>query len=374
VAACVAGAAVVLLVLVSCSPGTLLGGGRDSGSDGGPGADRGPADSPQAAEDDAVVVSMSLPTRLSCGQSVTASVVMRNTGRSTWTRDGGYRLAVVSDRDALAQMVFIELPAGDAFAPGSTHAFEVPLRAPDSPAGTTGDTVTAWQMARGAGASPVPFGEAARQTVVLDCAVPPSDAGVPPADLPVADGPPPADMTAAGPDGPPVIPPGVPTDVDLAQGVTILNSPPDTASWPITATITTLDLGANGVYINFTRRDGTGSWPDVPFGMPGDSLEYTLWIILNVNGQLYTSGCIQYWRGLDRNGGPPSGYAMNWYYDANRWAPMTGHQPVVGEMVGFFVTAGNARNVTDDSGSTVYERSNIVVVPFPDDTGAVFNY
>jgi hypothetical protein len=112
----------------------------------------------------------------------------------------------------------------------------------------------------------------------------------------------------------------------------------------------------------------------VPFGAPGDSLEYTLWIVLEVNGTWYTSGCIQYWRGLDRNGGPPSGYAMNWYYDANRWAQMTGHQPAVGERVGFFVTAGNARNVTDHSGSSVFERSNVITIPFPADPGAVFKY
>ena len=100
----------------------------------------------------------------------------------------------------------------------------------------------------------------------------------------------------------------------------------------------------------------------------------TLWIALDIGGHWYTSGCIQYWRGLDRNGGPPSGYAANWYYDANRWAPMTGVQPAPGEPVGFFVTAGNARNITDSSGSIVYERSNVVVVPFPTDAGATFTY
>src|SRR5204862_8281208 len=142
--------------------------------------------------------------------------------------------------------------------------------------------------------------------------------------------------------------------------------------------ITTLDLNLDGVFIDFPKRDGAESWPDVPFGAPGDSLEYTLWIALYIDspagGSWYTSGCIQYWRGLDRNGGPPSGYAMNWYYDMIRWGPMVGHQPAVGETVGFFVTAGNARNVTDGSGSTVYERSNVVMVPFPADPGAVFTY
>jgi hypothetical protein len=161
--------------------------------------------------------------------------------------------------------------------------------------------------------------------------------------------------------------------IDLGAAV-VHNSPPDVATWAETATITTLDLNLDGVFIDFTKRDGPESWPDVPFVTPGEDLEYTLWIVLFIDGQWHTSGCIQYWRGLDRNGGEPSGYAEHWYYDAGRWGVMTGHQPAVGEWVGFFVTAGNARNVTDGSGSTVYERSNVVVVPFPADPGAVFTY
>jgi hypothetical protein len=51
---------------------------------------------------------------------------------------------------------------------------------------------------------------------------------------------------------------------------------------------------------------------------------------------------------------------------------MTGHQPAVGEKVGFFVTAGNARN--EGAVTSVKERSNVVIVPFPTDGGAVFNY
>ena len=166
---------------------------------------------------------------------------------------------------------------------------------------------------------------------------------------------------------------GGPLTIDLNKTL-VKNSPPDVATWAETTKITKFDLNLDGVYIEFSKRDGSGSWPDVPFGAPGDSLEYSLWIVLDIGGTWYTSGCIQYWRGLDRNGGPPSGYAANWYYDANRWGPMTGHQPAVGEQVGFFVTAGNARNVTDQSGSLVYERSNVITIPFPADPGAVFTY
>ena len=155
---------------------------------------------------------------------------------------------------------------------------------------------------------------------------------------------------------------------------TVLNSPSDIGAWAETATITSLVLGPDGVHIDFTKRDGAGSWPDVPFITPGENLEYTLWMVVRIDGQWFTSGGLQYWRGLDQMGGPPSMYAANWYYDPGRWGPMTTHQPAVGEWVGFFVAAGNERNVTDHSGTMVLERSNVVLVPFPDDTGATFTF
>ncbi len=299
------------------------------------------------AVDDAVVVSVTWPDRLACGTSGAATIIVRNTGSSTWTRAGGYKLAAGDDSDPLhpgdARIVLLD---GESIPTGATHAFTVALQGPATP----GTYTTDWQMVR---EGVHRFGGVTSHPVVVACASPDAgavDAGAPPT-----------------PDA------GVPNTFNLAEA-TVLNSAADVASWPATATITRLDLNRDGVYIDFTRRDGAGSWPDVPFITPGEDLQYTLWIVLQVGGRLYTSGCIQYWRGLDRNGGPPSGYAMNWYYDPNRWAPMTGHQPAVGERVGFFVTAGNARNVTDGSGTVVRERSNVVVVPFPTDDGAVFTY
>jgi hypothetical protein len=157
--------------------------------------------------------------------------------------------------------------------------------------------------------------------------------------------------------------------IDLGLA-TIENSPSDVARWPATATITRLDLGLNGAHVDFTKKDGPGSWPDVPFITPGETLQYTLWIVLNINGRWYASGCIQFWRGLDRNGGPPSQYGQNWYYDPIRWGPMAGYQPATGEMVGFLVTAGDARN---NGNVVVKERSNVVMVPFPT-SGGVFTF
>ena len=49
---------------------------------------------------------------------------------------------------------------------------------------------------------------------------------------------------------------------------------------------------------------------------------------------------------------------------------MTGHQPAPGELVGFFVCAGDCRNNTRGDMSPVRERSNVVLIPFPGNTGA----
>jgi hypothetical protein len=153
--------------------------------------------------------------------------------------------------------------------------------------------------------------------------------------------------------------------------VTILNSP-DIHGWPITTTITALDFRSSGLHIDFTKRDGPNRWPDIPFGVEGGSLQYTVWIVLNINGQWYGAGCVEYWGGLDRSGGPPSMYSQNWYYDPIRWGPMSSHQPAVGEQVGFLITSGDARHLNDFVG--LHERSNIVTVPFPSDNGAIYTF
>jgi hypothetical protein len=95
---------------------------------------------------------------------------------------------------------------------------------------------------------------------------------------------------------------------------------------------------------------------------------------MNIGGQNYASAPVQFWYGLLYSGGPPSQYAQNWFYDAGRWAPMTYHQPAVGEQIGFFVCAGDCRNTTDGSRSPVKERSNVVFVTMPTDAGATFRF
>ena len=157
-----------------------------------------------------------------------------------------------------------------------------------------------------------------------------------------------------------------PNDAINLNSAIIHNSPGDVARWPATATLTRLDLMPSGAHVEFSKQS---AWPEVvPPGWAG-GLQYTLWIVLNINGQWHASGCIEYWRGLYESGGPVSGYSRDWYYDPIRWGPMSGHQPAPGEQVGFLVTSGDARN---NGPSGVRERSNVVVVSFPSNSGRSF--
>jgi hypothetical protein len=166
--------------------------------------------------------------------------------------------------------------------------------------------------------------------------------------------------------------PSVATDMIPLSAAIIHNSPLNVASWPITSRINVVEIRPNGIYFDFSKKTGAGRWPDwTPPGWDGP-LQYTAGMVLNINGQLHASAPVEYWYGLDASGGPPSHYALNWFYDPGRWAPMTYHQPAVGETIGLFICAGDCRNRTDGSGSPVKERTNVVTVTMPNDNGARF--
>jgi hypothetical protein len=157
--------------------------------------------------------------------------------------------------------------------------------------------------------------------------------------------------------------------VDIHQ-ITVVGSV-DVRDWPATAKIRVLDFSSSGVAIDFTKKEGPGRWPDVvPNGWDGP-IQYTVWMVVNHGGRLYTAGGVEFWHGLGRSGGPPSQFANNWYYNPQLWAPLTFHQPGVGEQVGFFVTAGDQRA---KDAHIVAERSNIVVISFPSDSGGYYPF
>jgi hypothetical protein len=145
---------------------------------------------------------------------------------------------------------------------------------------------------------------------------------------------------------------------DMRKAV-IWNNPPDLGSWAETANITRVDLSSGRIVVDFDRRLGGGRWPDVGFG--DGSIEYTLGICLNINGKWHCSAAIQFWNGRDlAAGGDVGNLAGEWFYDV-RWGALQGHQPAPGEMVGWFVAAGNLR----DFGNVITkERSKVLMLPY----------
>jgi hypothetical protein len=168
----------------------------------------------------------------------------------------------------------------------------------------------------------------------------------------------------------------VPTSIDL-HDVIFHDNPTGIADWPVTTNITKLVFSNDGVHVEFSKQEDPERWPDItPPGWDGP-LQYTLGLVENIDGQWHTSAAMQYWYGLANQGGNvalDNQIAVNWYYDA-RWGELNGRQPATGEIVGIFVVAGNTRGVLDDgSQSPVKERSEVVVVPFPDVNGATHDF
>jgi hypothetical protein len=184
-------------------------------------------------------------------------------------------------------------------------------------------------------------------------------------------GPPPA--APAAPGAPAAPPAGAAVDAVPLSSMIIRDSPAF-GNWPITTALTVVDIAANGIHVEFSKKSGAGRWPNwTPPGWNGP-LQYSLGMALNIDGHWYASSPIEFWNELDRSGGPPSKYALNWFYSAARWAPMTTHQPAVGETIGFFVVAGDCRGRVDGHGSPVKERSNVVLVKMPTDGGARYTF
>lgn len=148
----------------------------------------------------------------------------------------------------------------------------------------------------------------------------------------------------------------------------MVNSPPDMATWPETAKITSINFSPGAFEVDFDRRDSGDRWPDVtPAGWSG-ALQYTLGMCVQVTGQWYCSGVVQFWYGRTlSDSAPPSAVGYEWFYDPVRWGPMFLHQPAEGELVGLFVSSGNTRdggNFTRASCPRVCERSNVVLLPW----------
>lgn len=145
---------------------------------------------------------------------------------------------------------------------------------------------------------------------------------------------------------------------------------PSIADWPITTTITAVEVNHRGVIVSTPKLDGAGRWPDfTPPGWDGP-LQYTLWIGMERFNGWHVAAALSFWYGRgthhDDAGGDvltPDQIGKNWLYDG-RYGSMRYAQPIVGERVAFFVAAGGQRFDIAPI-ETVRERSNVVTVAWP---------
>lgn len=167
-----------------------------------------------------------------------------------------------------------------------------------------------------------------------------------------------------------------------AQPVHVDNGPAAILGFAETAHITKITFEPHNFFVEFDKQN---VWPSVHIpgwgdpnlsdaqkascsllGVDNGCIQYTLFPVINVNGEYYTTGALELWPGKNGTGGPFSDAARNWYYQA---PTMAGHQPGPGERVGFMVVAGDFR--LKDLRS-VSERSSIAWVNVPDNDTGVF--
>jgi hypothetical protein len=159
--------------------------------------------------------------------------------------------------------------------------------------------------------------------------------------------------------------------------VTFVNGP-DFKQFKLTAKLTELKI-SDHCYVQFTKKDGPDRWPDnVTPGWDGP-LQYSMGLVMKVNGAWYGCAPIELWHDLPGSGGPiqvqdigdgRGQIEANWFYNSS-WSPLNEHQPKPGELLGFFVVAGDPRN----NYCPVTERSQIVTFKLPKpNEDKTFNY
>ena len=159
--------ALVLGAGLACACGSDEGGNDGAGGSGGSGGSAG-----SAQGDAAELVTSDVPATLACGEQRSVSIVMKNSGTTSWTAADGYKLGAVDDSDPLYSTdVRVPLGPDDVVSPGQTHAFSFELVAPAAP----GSYTTDWRMVKELVHW---FGDTATHAVAVTCQTPIKRTGI----------------------------------------------------------------------------------------------------------------------------------------------------------------------------------------------------
>jgi len=121
---------------------------------------------PHRVEDDALVHTSELPTAISCGETASATISVRNTGAATWTRSDGYKLGTVDDSDPFyTGDTRVWLSDEAVVTTGEIWTFEFELQAPEEAGSYTSD----WRMVH---EGVQWFGESLSQVIEVTCDTP----------------------------------------------------------------------------------------------------------------------------------------------------------------------------------------------------------
>jgi len=102
-----------------------------------------PPPPPPTGTNAAAFVAQNVSSSMKTGKTYSVSVTMRNTGSTTWTEAGQYRLSSRGPRDnTVWGLNRVTLAAGDSVAPGENHTFKFDVTAPT----TAGSYNFSWSM------------------------------------------------------------------------------------------------------------------------------------------------------------------------------------------------------------------------------------
>ncbi len=296
-------------------PATARGVGRarragPAASSGGSTATPAAAAAASSAADDARILRAAIPSFITTGEKARATVRVRNTGTTTWTRATHQLKAIGGSGGDAATLLGgrrVNLPAGARVTPGRAITFRFDLTAPSSP----GSFRPTFKMTARGGAA---FGERVRAAVAT-------------------------------------------SDDELDPSlVTWLHA--DVSAWPTTSRITRLRIEPGQICIDHTLR---GQLPAL--GAP--PIVGNPWVIANVNGRWF-AGTYEWLRpgqeckALGSN--PPATTVADLIGPHIKRAPLETWRPRKGERVGFLVStfARDGRRTSD-------ERTNIVMTTWPFD-------